>query len=123
MTALQLNTRAGIALHIYPRRTSVGHTIRFTGSLLGGPIPSAGKALVLEARSPGGRWIEFDVIHTGRRGRYSASYRFRLEGPEQYEFHVVSEAEADYPYATGARRGGGVRALRRGRQAKRLAMS
>ncbi len=99
---LRLNRRAGLALHVHPHTTSVGHTIHFTGSLLGGPVPPGGKALVLEARSPGGRWIEFDVIHTGPRGRFTAGYTFKFEGPARYQFRAVSEEEADYPYATGA---------------------
>jgi hypothetical protein len=94
--------RAGVALHVHPHTTSIGHTIHFTGSLLGGPVPAGGKAIVLEARSPGGRWIEFDVIHTGPRGRFTAGYTFKFEGPVRYQFRAVSEEEADYPYATGA---------------------
>jgi hypothetical protein len=37
---------------------SVGRRIFFGGVLHGGPIPPAGKQLVLEARSTGSRWIE-----------------------------------------------------------------
>jgi hypothetical protein len=102
IAALQIRTRAGIALHVHPHTTSVGHTIHFTGRLLSGPIPAGGKALVLEARAPGGRWIEFDVIHTGPRGRFHSQYTFRFEGPATYQFRAVSEAEADYPYAEGS---------------------
>jgi hypothetical protein len=102
IASLDLRTRAGLALHVSPHTTSIGHTIHFTGRLLGRPLPAGGKALVLEARSPGGRWIEFDVIHTSSRGRFRASYTFRFEGPASYQFRARSEAEADYPYATGA---------------------
>jgi hypothetical protein len=99
---LQLNTRAGLGLHVHPHLTSIGHTIHFSGQLLGGPIPAGGKALVLEARSPGGRWIEFHVVHTRPHGSFTASYTFRFEGPAHYQFRAVSEAEADYPYGTGS---------------------
>ena len=51
--------KAGIVLHISPDVTSVGRAIHFSGRLRGGPVPSEGKQLVLEARSPGGPWIEF----------------------------------------------------------------
>jgi hypothetical protein len=61
---LTLRVHAGIRLRIAPRTSSVGHTIVFTGMLLGAPIPHGGKHLVLEARSPGGPWIEFDVLKT-----------------------------------------------------------
>lgn len=100
--ALTLSVRAGIALRIAPRTTSIGHTIRFTGELRGAPLPPGGKQLVLEARSPGSEWIQFDVIHTSAKGRFHASYRFKFPGPAAYRFRVVSNAEADFPFATGA---------------------
>ena len=99
---LGLAVRAGVRLSVSPHTTSVGHTIRFTGALLGGPVPHGGKQLVLEARSPGGPWIEFDVVRTNRRGRYRDSYTFKFPGPVDYRFRALSESEADYPYATGA---------------------
>jgi hypothetical protein len=99
---LSLSVRAGIALRVAPRTTSVGRTIRFTGQLDGAPIPLGGKQLVLEARSPGSGWIEFDVIRTTARGRFHSTYRFKFPGPAAYRFRVVSNAEADFPFATGA---------------------
>ncbi len=99
---LTLSVRAGLTLGVVPRTTSVGRSIRFSGRLLGGPVPTGGKLLVLEARSPGGAWLEFDVIRSDARGRFHASYRFRFPGPATYQFRVLCEAEADYPYATGA---------------------
>jgi hypothetical protein len=99
---LMLGVRAGVALRVAPRTTSVSHSIRFTGNLLGGPVPAGGKPLVLEARSPGGAWLEFDVIRSDARGRFHASYRFKFPGPADYQFRVLCEAEADYPFATGA---------------------
>jgi hypothetical protein len=98
---LALTVRAGIALQISPRTASVGRSIRFTGLLHGAPVPSHGKQLVLEANSPGSGWIEFDVIHTTAKGRFHASYRFKLPGPVAYRFRVVSNEEADFPFATG----------------------
>jgi len=99
---LGLAVRAGVRLRVSPHTTSVGESIHFTGALLGGPIPRGGKQVVLEARSPGGPWIEFDVVKTNRKGRYRDSYRFKFPGPVDYRFRAVSEGEADYPYATGA---------------------
>jgi hypothetical protein len=99
---LRLTVRAGVRLGVSPRTASVGQTIRFGGRLLGGPIPRGGKQLVLEARSPGGPWIAFNVLRTGRRGRFHDSYRFKFPGPIDYGFRAISESEADYPFATGA---------------------
>ncbi len=106
---LTLDVDAGIALSIAPRTASVGRSIFFRGRLLGGPIPSGGKQVVLEARSPGSPWIEFDVVRTDGRGRYRASYRFKFPGPADYQFRVLCEPEADYPFATGSSNVVGVR--------------
>jgi hypothetical protein len=106
---LTLSVEAGIALSISPRTASVGHSIFFRGRLLGGSIPRGGKQLVLEARSPGGSWMEFNVIRADSRGHYRARYRFRFPGPARYQFRVLSEAEAAYPFAPGASNVVGVR--------------
>jgi hypothetical protein len=106
---LTLAVRAGIVLTIAPRIASVGRSIRFRGHLSGGPVPRGGKQLVLEARSPGGRWIEFKVVRTDAHGRYRAGYRFKFPGPADYQFRVRSEPEADYPFAAGASRAINVR--------------
>jgi len=105
---LTLNVRAGVSLSVAPRTASVGRSIHFSGRLLGGPIPGGGKPLVLEARSPGGSWLEFDVVRSDARGRYRARYRFKFAGPASYQFRVLCEAEADYPFATGSSRVVGV---------------
>jgi hypothetical protein len=105
---LTLTVRAGVTLRIAPRVASVGRSIYFSGHLRGGPVPSGGKLLVLEARSPGGTWLEFDVVRSDAKGRYHASYRFKFAGPAKYQFRVLCEAEADYPFATGSSRVMGV---------------
>jgi hypothetical protein len=99
---LALIVHAGIALSVAPRTASVGRSIYFRGRLLAGPVPHEGKQLVLEARSPGGPWLEFDVVRSGVRGRFRASYRFKFPGPAEYQFRVLSEPESDYPFAAGA---------------------
>jgi hypothetical protein len=101
---LTLSVRAGVALNIAPRIAAAGGEIRFDGRLLGGPVPADGKQLVLEARSPGGHWVEFHVIRgrSGDGGRFRFAYRFHLPGPVHYEFRVLCEAEADYPFAAGS---------------------
>ena len=71
-------------------------------SLPSRPIPHGGKLLVLEARSPGSRWLEFDVIRSDAHGRYHAGYRFKFSGPANYQFRVLCQAEADYPFAAGS---------------------
>src|SRR5436190_5196409 len=99
---LTLGVRAGVALTISPRVTSVGRSIAFRGRLRAGPVPAAGKQLVLEARSAGSGWIQFKVVRTSRSGRFRASYRFRFPGPADYRFRALSEPESDYPFAAGS---------------------
>jgi hypothetical protein len=99
---LTLGVRAGVGLAVAPRVTSVGRAITFRGRLRAGPVPAAGKQLVLEARSAGSGWIQFKVVRTNRRGRFHASYRFRFPGPADYRFRAVSEPESDYPFAAGS---------------------
>jgi hypothetical protein len=99
--SLTLKVHASIALGVTPRTASVGRSIFFRGRLRGQPVPAAGKQLVLEARSAGSGWIEFNVIRTDRRGRFHASYRFKFAGPARYQFRVRSEPESDYPFAAG----------------------
>ncbi len=101
---LSLVVRAGVSLSIVPHVARADGAIRFGGRLLGGPVPVGGKQLVLEARSPGGHWVEFHVIRgsASASGRFRFSYRFRLPGPVRYQFRVLCEAEADYPFAAGS---------------------
>jgi hypothetical protein len=109
---LTLGVRAGVALSIAPRTASVGRSIFFKGTLRGAPLPAGGKQLVLEARSPGGEWIEFDVIHTAAHGHYRASYRFKFPGPARYQFRVLCKQEADFPFLEAASNVVGVSELR-----------
>ena len=102
LRTLALTVPAALRLRVSPHLARSEGAIRFVGRLLGAPIPPAGKQLVLEARSPGGRWIEFHVIRTGPRGRLRYTYRFHLPGPARYQFRAVSEPEADFPFAAGS---------------------
>ena len=100
--SLQLTVQASLSLKVAPRTTQKGGRIVFRGTLRGAPLPAGGKQLVLEARTLSGQWRQFLVLASGRRGVYRATYRFRLAGPIDYEFRVVSPQEADFPYAEGA---------------------
>ena len=99
---LQLVVAAGLRLAVSPHTTSVGNTIFFSGRLIGLPLPPGGKQLVLEASSPGGPWLQFDVVRTHAKGRFHASYTFKFPGPADYRFRAVSEPEAAYPFGAGA---------------------
>jgi hypothetical protein len=100
--SLQLRIPASLSLRITPRTTQRDGRIVFSGTLRGAPLPPGGKQLVLEARTLSGQWRQFQVLSTAGRGVYRATYRFRLAGPIDYKFRVVSRQEADFPYAEGA---------------------
>ncbi len=100
--SLQLRIAASLSLKIAPRTTQRSGRIVFSGKLRGAPLPPGGKQLVLEARTLSGQWRQFQTLSTGPGGSYRASYRFRLAGPIDYKFRVVSQQEADFPYGEGA---------------------
>jgi hypothetical protein len=106
---LTLSVRAGVVLSVTPRSATVGRSVVFRGRLLGGSIPRGGKQLVLEARSRSGPWLEFKVIRANAQSRFRATYRFRFPGPIHYQFRVLSEPEADYPFLAGSSNIVGVR--------------
>ena len=68
--SVRLRVRAGLRLAIHPRRARQGQAIRFSGRLLGGPLPRGGKQVVLMARASRGAWVRFNVVRTDRRGRF-----------------------------------------------------
>lgn len=106
---LTLTVPASLSLRVTPHSSHAGGTIHFAGALHGVALPHSGKQLVLEARSPGGAWRQFQVLDTGPRGSFRASYRFRLPGPVTYQFRALCPHEADFPYGAGASNVVGVR--------------
>lgn len=99
--SLQIAVRAGLHLTVTPLTASQGTRIFFSGQLGGRPVPRGGKQLILEARQPGGGWIQFRVVRTDGAGRFRSAYRFRLAGPARYQFRVLSRYEAAFPYVAG----------------------
>ncbi len=99
---LTLAVPARVSLRVAPRVSHVDGTIVFSGVLSGGPLPPGGKQLILEARVLHGPWRQFKVLSTAAKGRFRASYRFRLPGPIDYQFRAVCPHEADYPYGAGS---------------------
>lgn len=105
---LTLRVTAGVQLKVTPRTSAAGQAITLSGRVLGGPIPHGGKQVVLEARSTGTPWLQFEVLHTGGNGRFHATHRFRLPGPIRYRFRAVCPREADFPFLAGKSRVVGV---------------
>jgi len=77
-----------------------GQRVRFTGTLKGPHVP-AGKLVQLQT-PVNGRWQTFATAHTGKRSRWSHSYRFTgTHGRYHYTFRALVPAERGYPYSTG----------------------
>jgi len=97
---LTLRVPASIHLTVSPHVTSVGDTIVLRGTLAGS-IPPGGKKVLFEARTIGGPWLEFHNATVNAHGRFRATHRFTFPGPIRYQFRVVCEREADFPFLAG----------------------
>jgi hypothetical protein len=99
---ISVRVRAGVRLSA--SRTAVpGGRIRFSGRLLGKPLPRHGKVVELQALD-GGRWRTFATPRAHRRhsGRFHATYHLRHTfRPRTFRFRARVRREADYPYVEG----------------------
>jgi hypothetical protein len=96
-----LHVRAGVTLRSSPRRPRARRLVRFSGRVLGGPIPARGKLLVLQAFERG-RWRTFKSARSDRRGGWVSRYRFtRSARGRSFRIRVVARREARYPYSLG----------------------
>lgn len=75
--ALRLRVRAASRL----RATLRGRVVHFSGRVLSGPIGRRGKRVLMEGRSPGSAWTQFESFRTDRSGRFSGTYRLRVRRP------------------------------------------
>lgn len=104
--SVQLTTKVNAAarLKVDRRRLRNGQTVRFTGSLLGKPIPKAGKLVALQARV-GREWRTFATPRANARGVFKHRYRFTATtGLRRYKFRALVAREAAYPYEKGISR-------------------
>ncbi len=98
-----------VQLRVAPRAASNGHSVKFTGAVGTDFLPKAGVLVALEARYPGGRWKQFELVRTGRGGRFSATYRFtRTSSATRYAFRARVARQAGYPFEGGTSRTTGV---------------
>jgi hypothetical protein len=95
---------AAARLKVDRRRLRNGQVVRFTGRLLGRPIPLAGKLVALQAKVGRG-WRTFATPRANAKGRFRHRYRFTATtGTRRYAFRVVVAREAAYPYERGVSR-------------------
>jgi hypothetical protein len=97
---LSLAVRAGVRLHVVPRRTTSRGTIRFRGRLLGGPGRAGAQvALYAVGRTQRSR-VPVSVLTADAKGRFRFRYRFvRTFAPFTYRFVARVERQRGYPYA------------------------
>lgn len=98
---LVTKVRAAARLKANRRRLRNGQAVRFTGRLLGKPIPTAGKLVALQARV-GREWRTFATPRANSKGVFTHRYRFTATtGTRRYAFRAVVAREAAYPYEAG----------------------
>jgi hypothetical protein len=101
--AIHLTVPAKVKIHISPRLTRWGGTIRISGRVLGGYIP-AGKLLRLRIGAEGVRGT-VGIPSVGRNGRFRTTWTFSSgHGVVRYWFSVSTLNEADYPFAPASSR-------------------
>ena len=96
--------RPKIDLRIGPHHTSNGHTIHWSGTIIGGPYPHQGITLIAEVRE-GKHWKAFAQILANSKGRYRYHYHFHATTePTTYTFRVAlpDSGSGGYPYTPGA---------------------
>jgi len=101
--AASLTTKVSAAarLKVDRRRLRNGQTVRFSGKLLGKPIPAEGKVVALQAKV-GREWRTFANPRANSRGAFKHRYRFTsTTGLKRYAFRAVVAREAAYPYEAG----------------------
>ena len=101
---LVTKVRAAARLKASRRRLRNGQTVRFTGRLLGRPVPSGGKLVALQAKV-GSRWRTFATPRANAKGLFRHRYRFTsTTGLRRYAFRAVIAREVAYPYERGVSR-------------------
>jgi hypothetical protein len=104
--AAQLTTKvtAAARLKVDRRRLRNGQSVRFSGRLLGKPIPAAGKLVALQAKVGRG-WRTFATPRANAKGVFRHRYRFTATtGLRRYAFRAVIAREDAYPYERGVSR-------------------
>lgn len=101
---IDLRVRAGVRLRVSKRRARNGQRVRFSGSVLGEPIPRKGKLLFLQAFVRG-RWVTFATPRTNPQGAFRGSYRFKATTRSRtFRFRVRAPSETAFPYERGTSR-------------------
>jgi hypothetical protein len=101
-TEVDIRVRAASTIRVNRRRVVNGEDVVLSGRIRGGPLPSVGKLVQLQAYSRG-RWLTFATPRADRgTGRWSYRYRFTsTRGTVRYRFRARIPQEAGFPYIVG----------------------
>jgi hypothetical protein len=113
---VELVVFAGVRLTVKPRTARNLQTLRFTGRLLGSPLPERGKLVLVQAQVKRLRkvsWQTFLTLSTDSKGRFSGRYRLtRSRRATGYKFRAIVPEGDDYPYRKGVSKVGKVKIVR-----------
>ena len=106
-----VHTAARARLHATPRTVRAGGAVRFSGRLLGGHVPRAGKLVEHQARVGAG-WRTFATLRSDRSGRVRHVRRFApASAGRTYLIRLRVRREPSYPFETGTSRPVAVRVV------------
>jgi hypothetical protein len=102
---VDLAVRAKTTLSSSRRHVANGEDITLRGRVLGGPLPTVGKLVQLQAFSRG-KWLTFATPRASpASGRWSYDYRFTAtRGTVRYRFRARVPRESGFPYSVGTSR-------------------
>jgi hypothetical protein len=94
---VRVDVRAPLTIAADARRVSGPRVVRLDGRVGGGTIPRAGALVMLQGFQRGWGWRTFRTVRTDRRGRWSTSYRFRLNSG-RFGFRAVMPRQSNVPF-------------------------
>jgi hypothetical protein len=98
---IRLRVKAAVRLVVRLR----GAKVRYSGRVLAGRMPKAGKLVVVQGRVRGGRWQTFAVRRARGKGTFSGRYRLKVRRRGQrLQFRARVPGEAGFPFLAGVSR-------------------
>jgi hypothetical protein len=98
-----MNTRARISVRA-PKRVRSRGIAKFSGRLVGKPVPPRGVTLDLQIFQPGVGWRVFANTRTRRSGTFTVRYHFQRASHGRFTFRIRLRPNDAYPYSRGVSR-------------------
>jgi hypothetical protein len=100
---LQEDVTAPLTIRADPRYVTGARVVRLSGRVGGARIPAGGLLVTLEGYQAGYGWRTFRTVRTGRDGRWSTRYRFRL-AHGRFGFRAMLPRQGAFPFITSRSR-------------------